>query len=352
MWREKVVTLSGLVLDPNVISCPLSRKIFCYTCVMQENIVLTSAKYVMDNAAHVHVNEEKLQEFFKDFTVPESMDWMNDSFDLSLLTEDEHLMLPVVFNSISFCYWGDPYWQVTYKDKTYDRASWSMVASILRSKDEGKSLLNIENLKNLTREDITYILRGNTEIPLLDERLQVLNTVGSVIAEKYDGDFKNIILEANGDAIQLVQSIINNFAPWFDDSYLYKGEVVYFNKRSQAMVESINSVFKDSPIGQFTNIDKLSALADYIIPNVLRGAGIIQYSEVLAEMIDSKIELGKGGEYEIEIRASVVMVMEKAREYLKTLHSIDIQAATINDYLWVKGVQSHRPFHLTKTFAY
>ena len=319
---------------------------------MKESNVLSSAKYVMDSATHVYINEEKLQEFFKDFSPPEHLDWMSDSFDLSVLSEAEHLLLPLVFNSVSFCYWGNPYWQVTYKDATYDRSSWSMVAAILRSKEEGKSLLNIQNLQNLTREELAYILRGNTEIPLLDERLQVLNTIGSVIAEKYNGDFKNMILEANGNALLLTESTISNFAPWFNDSYSYKGRVIYFNKRAQALVESISAMFPDSPIGQFHNIDKLSALADYIIPNILRGAGIIEYSEVLAKVIDSETEIEKGSEYEIEIRASVVFVIEKARSYLKTSYDMDVRASVINDYLWVYGTQSDKPFHRTRTFAY
>lgn len=319
---------------------------------MKENIVLSSAEYVMEHVSHVHVNEEKLQDFLRDFNVPAHVDWISNSFDLSNLTESEYLLLPVVFNSISFCYWGNPYWQVTYKDVTYDRASWSMVASILRSREEGKSLLNVQTIKALTREELAHILRGNTEIPLLDERLHVLNTIGKVLVEKYAGDFTHMVLEAKGDAIALVESIISNFAPWFDDSYAYKGQVIYFNKRAQALVESISTMFKDSPIGQFTNMKQLSALADYIIPNILRGAGIIEYSEVLAEMIDSEVEIEKGSAYEIEIRASVIWVVERARVYLRSSRGIDIPSAAINDYLWVSGVQANKPFHHTKTFAY
>lgn len=319
---------------------------------MSNNPVLASTKYVVDNATHVTIDSDKLKSFFKDFTVEESENWMSTSFDLNALTDDELLMVPVVFNAISFSYWGEPYWQVTYNGTTYDRASWSLMAAILRSKEEGKSLLDVSVLQSLTRDELAYILRGNTEIPLLDERLTILRTVGTVLIEKYDGHFKNLLSQANGDALQAVDSIIAEFSPWFDDHYTYKGEEIYFNKRAQALVESVHGLLKGEGAGVFFNMNDLTALADYIIPNVLRNARVIAYSKELADVIDNGVEVLKGSEYEIEIRASVVQVMEQAREYVSLVHGNEVLTSQINDYLWVHGEQGSLPFHKTRTIAY
>ena len=37
------------------------------------------------------------------------------------------------------------------------------------------------------------IFAGNIEMPMLDEKLQVLHQIGSVLADKYDGRFHNFI---------------------------------------------------------------------------------------------------------------------------------------------------------------
>ncbi len=43
--------------------------------------------------------------------------------------------------------------------------------------------------------------------------------------------------------------------------------------------------------------------ADYRVPQILRELSILNYSDQLAELIDSEIELEYSSEYEVEIRA-------------------------------------------------
>ncbi len=319
---------------------------------MKENPVQISAEYVVTHAKHVSIDRSKLIIFAKDFAVTKRNNWIRDSFDLSHLTEDELMILPVLFNAISFSYWGEPYWQVTYKGKTHERASWSMVASILRSKEEGFSLFNIDKLSYLTTEELAYILRGSHEIPLLEERRKILNKLGDVLNENYYGDFKNIILEARQDALVLVDTIINAFSPYFDDHYLYKGNKIYFNKRAQALVEGVHSILEGKGLGALHSIEKLSALADYILPNVLRNAGILHYSKELSDLIDNKKEIVPGSDYEIEMRASVVWSINYIQDFHKKTHGVTVLASTINDNLWLMGGEIATPIHRARTIAY
>jgi hypothetical protein len=316
------------------------------------NPVLNSTRYVVENADHVQIDKAAIRAYAEGFEIRPHGNWMKESFDLTDLSEEERMMLCTVFNSISFSYWGEPYWSVEYKGTSYDRASWSMVAAILRSKEEGKSLLDPNVLSTLSKEDLGHMLRGNTEIPMLEERLKILNLVGKSIQKNGEGSFRNIIGQAEGDALKLVDLILKNFSPAFDDHYEYKGETVHFNKRAQALVESLSSMFDAEGIGSFSNTDQLTALADYIIPNLLREKGILRYSDELKHAIDTGQVIEKGSPYEVEIRAAAVWAIEWIRENVNKQKSLAVQTAAVNDDLWIKGGAVATPFHLVRTTAY
>lgn len=105
---------------------------------MKENDVLRSAHFVVDNAKHVHINREPLRVFAERLEIPEGTNWLLDSpFNIAGLSDEEKAMFCVVFNATSFSFWGDPYWSVEYNGRLYTRGSWSLVACIFRSIEEG-----------------------------------------------------------------------------------------------------------------------------------------------------------------------------------------------------------------------
>ena len=316
------------------------------------NKILETTKFVVENSDFVKINQSKVEEIAKLFKMQDQSNWLQDSpFPINSLNDEEKLMFSVVFNALSFSYWGNPYWNVEYKGVLHTRGSWSLVASIFRSIDEGHSLLDPYILKSIDKLQLGNSLRGNTEIPLLSERVNILNKIGNVIVQSYNGKFSNFMIMHNFDAIELQESIINKFEPAFTDSYNFKGKTVYFNKRAQAMVESIYSIFEGRKYGDIKNIEELTALADYIIPNLLRSLNVLEYSKELTNLIDSKTLLEKGSNYEIEIRAATVWVVELIKLKLASVR-IFCKAQSINDYLWTIGRDVKTPFHLVRTIAY
>lgn len=316
------------------------------------NNVLDTTKYVVDNAEHVHIAQSKIPDFINTFELQKGSSWLKElPFDFASLNDEQKLMLPLVFNAISFSYWSEPYWSVDYKGIQHTRGSWSLMAAIFRSIEEGESLLDPAVLSQLNREKLSHMLRGNTEIPMLDERKEILSNVGKVLVEKYSGKFSNVVEEAKGDGLHLLDIMLTKFSPTFDDSYMYKGKEVHFNKRAQSLVESIHSLFEGKGYGDLKNIESFTALADYIIPNILRNAGVVEYSKELMSIIDNRQQIEKGSEYEVEIRASVVWAVEYMRRALLE-KGISVSAKEINDYIWVNGNNEATPFHLTRTTAY
>ena len=299
--------------------------------------ILESTKYVVDNSQHVHINQSMLKQFRDNLKIDDSGHWLNHTpFNLENLDEQEKNHYVLLFNILSFSYWGDPYWEITYQNRTYKRGSWSLTAAILRAKEEGFPIFDSDYISSISEEDLKIILRGNRQIPLLNERLYILHEVGTTLIKNYSGDYRNVIDAANNDAVNLVDIMIKDF-PSFNDAAYYKGKQIYFHKRAQALTESTHSFLR-----KLENADKLTALADYILPKKLREEKILEYDSELSYKVDNKIELEKGSPEEVEIRANTIW----------TVKYIGNNPIIVNDYLWLTGRGRDTPYHRTRTTGY
>ncbi len=82
--------------------------------------------------------------------------------------------------------------QVDYEGQ-HTSDSDAMFACLNRAMHNGVPILDGGFLAKITRPEIEKIFAGNIEMPMLDEKLQVLHQIGSVLADKYDGRFHNFI---------------------------------------------------------------------------------------------------------------------------------------------------------------
>lgn len=317
------------------------------------NQVLQTTKFVVDNSASVKIRQDKIVEFIKNFQDTNFVHWLSASpINYAHLNDEEKLNFLLVFNSTSFCYWGNPKWTVEYKDEKYD-GSWAMVAAILRAIDEGKPILDTKYRANITREDYQEIMRGNVEIPLFEERWNITRSTASVLLDRYEGSFGSLIKAANGDALKLLELITAQF-PSFDDTSIYKEKKIYFYKRAQLLIEDIKQLFGGAGYGKLTNLEGFTACADYKLPQSMRKLGIISYEKDLEENIDGLVQIPKGSPEEIEIRANTIWVVEMIREELKKIGKT-VPSMVINDYLWIMGQTKSvgdKPYHRTLTTAY
>ncbi|MBU0667030.1 MAG: queuosine salvage family protein [Nanoarchaeota archaeon] len=304
--------------------------------------ILEGIQYVVRNSKNVRINEEKIVEMANNYQ-DTKIHWMNYlPVDLTNLNKKERLNFLFIFNSISFCYWGDSKWSVGY-----DRGTWNMIASIKRAIDEGKPILNPDYLTNMKEEELEDILRGTNKIPLLKKRLSILNELGTNIIDKYEGNFEKLTYSEK-QAPTLVERIVSDFQSFNDYSY-YNNEKIVFNKRAQLLVSDIHA----NGYGKLENIDSLTACADYILPMVLQHKGVLNYSKKLATKIKNKLLILANSTEEIEIRSNTIYAVELIKkELLKKNKSVS--SMQINDYLWISGkdVPETQPYHRTITSAY
>jgi len=305
--------------------------------------VIQNLKPVLEKSENVSIDRKKLGEYAKLFDKKNYKHWLSISpFDFNQLNENEQLEFLFTLNSISFSYWGNPKWRTKHDGKDYDGAQ-AMMTCLGEAIERGISF-NPNQLANFQRADLEEILMGNVEIPLLDKRLSFLREVGVIIQRDFRGDFRYLIDQSQGDALQLVDLLVGNF-PSFEDSAVYKGDRIYFSKRAQLLVSDLGYLF-----GGLDNLDRLSACADYKLPQILRRHSILKYSNELQRKINTKEEIPAGSEEEVEIRAHTIQAVELLKREIT-----DITSNQINDYLWLEGqvkLPSDESYHLTRTTAY
>lgn len=183
----------------------------------------------------------------------------------------------------------------------------------------------------------------------------MLQSLGSYISSSYDGSFTAFVEKANWDAVKLVEMLADEMPDVFNDEETYNGSLVKFYKRAQLVPSHLHELWLLGVSERdVTNLDRLTALADYKVPQMLRKYGVIQYDTKLAQTVDSKIELASGSDEEIEIRAMTVWAVELLSQKLK-YNGIETNALEVDHALWFRGRQKlpdDKPYHRTRTIWY
>jgi len=205
----------------------------------------------------------------------------------------------------------------------------------------------------MTLTDFNSITEDNSKMVLKEIRVETINEVAEKMIEFFNSNVEMLIKRANYDAITLQELILSKFNS-FSDTAIYNGKTVYFNKRAQLLTADLNYILELNGQQSLTNIDKITACADYKIPFILREFGILEYNEHLSAIVDNKIVIEKGSKEEIEIRAFAIWAVElMKKEYKK--QSVFLRSNQINDFLWlISQIKSprYKPYHLTLTNSY
>ena len=297
--------------------------------------VLETSKFVVDNAKHVKINYDNVHYLTK---VPYGV------YDMS--TRDIINFL-LIYDSIDFSFWGNPKWTINVNGKDLDGGI-ALLHCIFNMFDGRDSLEVYKQLENMTLEDFKEILKGNIDIPLLEERYKIVSSIAEIVNKKMNGSFYDYIKDMNTDQ-EIFKTILNNFSG-FEDTRTYKGQTVYFYKLAQLLTSDILHVIENKEQKE-VDYSNLLGCADYKIPQVMQGFGILEYDTKLSSLLETKTEIEENSEYEVEIRASMIVVINYIWEQIdKIIDRIDI-----NDFIWSKGqdkTKKYKPYHLTRTKSY
>lgn len=319
-----------------------------------ENLnVLETTEYVVKHAKNVFLHEDRIGAI-----IPKVRDRLEKGVEESVMglgeqkSFEDSVQMIFVEDVVNFCFWsekGKEKWQIEFpKGNIIKGGAYGMIGSFKRALAEGAPILDANYLANITQKQVENLFRSSNgvEIPLLNKRLENLREAGKVLLEKYSGKFSNVLIEADYNAVRLVKLLYQNL-PSFADVSKYDGRDVYFLKRAQICVNDID--YLKNPPKTLVGLENLTAFADYKLPQMLREAGIIEYTPELAERIDNMILIEAESPEEIEIRASTVWGVELIRQKMEKY-----TPAQIDNALWLisQDQTDVKPYHRTYTSYY
>ncbi len=317
--------------------------------------VLDTVRKVAEGSLQVRIDEQALMGFSRQLLVDgiQVPPWER----LYHYYGDNEAMVAylLVLDSLNFCFWpasGKKKWEIEYESRNLS-GYYALAVSLKRAMESGTPITRADHLAELSLGELKQILGGRGELQLLQDRLQILNSLGQVLLKDYGGKAHNLVQAAENSAAKLVLLLSEKLAS-FQDITEYRGHTVFFYKRAQIFTADLYGAFQGKDWGRFKDMDQVTAFADYKLPQLLRHMGILRYEQGLAQKVDQKALLEPGGPEEVEIRANTLWVVELIRQELERMGK-GLRAFEIDWILWNMGQGEAfkvKPYHRTVTIFY
>ena len=316
------------------------------------DVVKTTTKNVVNNAKHVNISTESIKQFVSK-RPPKYGHWL-DNFPWLTSMGNYSILMDIIFafNSISFCYWGDPKWEKCIFDKDVD-GSHLLLMCLKEAVYNDINALKPLSLTKMNYDKFIDMLKGAQHLKYIKERYQNLKRLGNLMCRKYDGNYYEFLNYSRGDVVKLFEIIVNDLSG-FKDCSIYNGYKVCYYKRAQLLISDINYCMKKSGHDEINGVNRLTACADYKIPKMLRMFGIISYDETLSLQVDEKNEIKEGSSEENEIRSATIVSIEIIKNEYNKL-GVNTTSMNINDDLWILSQtmsSKTKPYHRTRTMKY
>jgi hypothetical protein len=269
-------------------------------------------------------------------------------------------------DALNFCFWAqepDPAWRwrIVANGQVWD----GYMALAIALRDAARAGVPVWDPTWQANVDEGVIARifapasGSAPIPLLEARVANLRELGTAMGrlEPTEHPWTGLVARSGASAPALVQLVVETF-PSFNDVAAWQPDPgvapveVRFHKRAQILASDLASALAGAI--ELTNVDQLTAFADYKVPQVLRAVGILRYRDDLAATIRRRELIPAGSVPEIEIRAATIWGCEVLRQALAR-HGRDFTAAEVDWLLWNQGQHlpgATEPYHRTRTVYY
>ncbi|KHJ33136.1 putative eukaryotic protein [Erysiphe necator] len=334
--------------------------------------VLDGAEYVFHNAIDVSLNLQGVKmtaSMLYNKMTGEKYSTKNWSLhELHPKAKDETTVdFIFTMDLLNFSFWSEntseERFSIKYKDQNWT-GYWSLVAALQRALEENIPITSPKfwvNEDECTDKILKYVFRSATpeEIPLFQERINILRQAGKILTEKFNGSFLGCVKVANNSAVRLVNLLASNF-PCFNDVFNFEERRIRFLKRAQICVADLWAAFDGEYYGEFHDIEQLTIFADYRIPQILNTLGCLSYSPPLENTIRSKKLIESGHMWEIQIRGCSIWCVELIiKEILRHHSEFKVNSIMVDFFLydliknWEKTDQRiNLPHHRTRSIWY
>ncbi len=202
--------------------------------------------------------------------------------------------------------------------------------------------------KGMTTERLAQTLKpapGSGKLPMMADRASAIREL-HLGYERLAGP-RGLLRSADRSAVRFVNLIAEAFPSWRDQR-TWRGEPVGFMKRAQLCAAMI-----DARLGGevFDDTERLTAYADYRLPQVLRALGVLHLDPRLAHQIERGEALEANSQAEVSLRAAAVDGAEQIAA------ANGLSAVVVDHFLWRTAVERETqgripPFHRTRCTDY
>ncbi len=322
--------------------------------------VLDSIHPVIERSRDVQTNVEKIAEVaswmaYEDLPIPDyalpfgiGSGSVEETIDFILTTA----CIDTAFTDFS----SHVKFQVEYAGQTWSDSD-ALFACMKRAMDKGIPILDGAFLATISLNEMKTLFEGNIELPMLDEKTDIMHQVGAVLARQHRGRFHNFVGSCSprlyDNSNGLVERLVSEF-PRFRDISPYDGHTVQFYKLPQLAIWFLYTTLRKSGKFHLEDLDKMSAFADYIVPVALRLLGITCYSTELEQAINSFQMIPRDSACEVEIRAHCIYASALLAEEINLIRPSNQQIIIpqVDARLWTHYHTTWWPHHLTRTIMY
>ena len=318
--------------------------------------VLSTVSKAVDQLEHLSINKDSIESVadwlaYEEFPFPSSTAARDDA--------DDFIRATMFMNTLNFAF-TDFDKSIKYEineDGKVLSDSEAMYFQVNNAISSGIKLTDGNEMASISLQQLKNIFVGNIEMPMLKERVEILNEVGQKLVDSYEGDWINFInngpkkLYSNGDG--LIERLVDEF-PRFNDSAQFKGSNVKFYKLAQLTFWVIHAELSGSNYFKIEDMNSMTAFADYIIPVALNLKKITTYTSQLDQKIKSGVLIERDSDEEIEIRIASIFTTALLTESINERRPEDkaIIIPQLDYRLWKNYHATHYPHHLTYTTMY
>jgi Potential Queuosine, Q, salvage protein family len=204
--------------------------------------VLDSIHPVIERSRDVHTNVDKIVEVagwmayeelpMPDYALPFGIGEgdVHETIDFILTTACIDTAFTDFSSHIKF--------QVDYAGHNWSDSD-ALFASMKRALEKGIPIFDGAFLAKVTRAEMETLFAGNIELPMLDEKMQILQQVGATLSAKYGGRFHNFV-ESCGQRLYdkgngLIDRLVAEF-PRFNDVSDYDSHAIKIYKLPQLAI--------------------------------------------------------------------------------------------------------------------
>ena len=154
--------------------------------------VLSSVSKVVDQLEHLSINKDSIESVadwlaYEEFPIPNSAAVRDDA--------DDFIRATMFMNTLNFAF-TDFDKSIKYeinKDGKILSDSEAMYFQVNNAISSGIKLTDGNEMASISLQQLKNIFVGNIEMPMLKERVEILNEVGQKLVDSYEGDWINFI---------------------------------------------------------------------------------------------------------------------------------------------------------------